>query len=111
MQTGASGSVLKLSSQRLSANDLESLPALLASHPSITTVDLTDSGVGDGGAGLVGSACAASDRGKHFPSPISHLLTKILSPAPLHITSSQVHVIIFCQFPNILDFISSYLIN
>jgi hypothetical protein len=87
MQAGASGSVLKLSSQRLSANDLESLPALLASHPSVTTVDLTDSGVGDGGAALVGSACAASDRGKTLP--ISHLSAEILSPTPLLCSSSQ----------------------
>mmetsp|Transcript_42855 Transcript_42855/g.67180 ORF Transcript_42855/g.67180 Transcript_42855/m.67180 type:complete len:443 (-) Transcript_42855:793-2121(-) len=58
--SGIGGGLLKLSNMRISNQDLSALQASLSPMTTLTTVDLTDSCVGDEGASLVASAFAGN---------------------------------------------------
>ena len=56
VQGGAGGSLLNISGMELTATELGAMAQVLASRPSITTIDMTDSNIGDEGVAAVANA-------------------------------------------------------
>ena len=60
VQGGAAGSLLKLSGMSLRERELEALGWVISARPAITTIDMTDSNIGDTGVQAVARALAGN---------------------------------------------------